>query len=161
ASGTTERADRRPSETREPGAMDSPGDDEAVTLPDGSRIHYFGDYELIRTLGTGGMGVVYKARQMTLNRPVALKMLRAGLLAGEDDLRRFRNETEAVALLDHPHIVPIYEVGQHQGRHYFTMRLIAGTRLVDRLDALAAAPRLAARLMVAVSQALHHAHQRG
>ena len=107
------------------------------------------------------MGVVYKARQISLNRIVALKMIRAGALAGEDELRRFQNEAEAVARLDHPHIVPIYEVGEHDGKRYFSMKLIGGPCLSRTLSSYAANPQNAAKLMVTIAEAVHHAHQRG
>jgi serine/threonine protein kinase/Tfp pilus assembly protein PilF len=121
----------------------------------------FGDYELLRQLGQGGMGVVYEARQRSLDRRVALKMIRAGQFATESDLQRFQNEARAVAHLDHPHIVPILEVGEHQGSHYFSMKLIAGGSLDKQLSTFTADPRAAARLMATVARSIHHAHQRG
>jgi WD40 repeat protein/tRNA A-37 threonylcarbamoyl transferase component Bud32 len=136
------------------------GDIEPSQAP-GTLVRYFGDYELIREIGRGGMGVVYKARQLSLNRPVALKMLRSASLASDDELRRFQNEAEAVALLDHPHIVPILEVGNHEGQRYFTMKLIGGSSLDKKLADYLADPRSAARLVEQAAEAVHHAHQRG
>jgi serine/threonine-protein kinase len=138
-----------------------PADGDEAELPRGTQVRYFGDYELRRVLGRGGMGVVYQAKQLSLNRPVALKMIRAGLWAGDDEVRRFRNEAEAVANLDHPRIVTIHEVGQFEGRHYFSMRLVEGPSLEKVLERYAADPRKAAHLVAEVARAVHHAHQRG
>jgi WD40 repeat protein/tRNA A-37 threonylcarbamoyl transferase component Bud32 len=120
-----------------------------------------GDYELIRRLGRGAMGDVYEARQVRLNRVVALKMIRSGLLASEEDVQRFRNEAEAVALLDHPRIVTIHAVGEDQGLHYFSMRLIRGGSLAERIGSFRKDPRAAASLMIEVARAIQYAHQQG
>src|SRR5262249_53882587 len=92
---------------------------------------------------------------------VAVKMVRAGLLAGGDELRRFRNEAEAASLLDHPGIVPVYEVGEHAGQHYFSMRLVPGGSLVPLIPRYKEDPRAAARLVVEAAEAVAHAHMRG
>jgi serine/threonine-protein kinase len=121
----------------------------------------FGDCELLEEIGRGGMAVVYRARQKGLGRLVALKLFRADLPNREGDLQRFRHEAEVVAQLDHPRIVPVYEVGEQRGHLFFTMKLLEGGGLDDHLADFAEAPREAARLVAAVARAVHHAHQRG
>jgi eukaryotic-like serine/threonine-protein kinase len=118
-------------------------------------------YRILEPLGRGGMGVVYRARQVSLNRPVALKMILAGQLASSADVQRFRTEAANAAGLDHPHIVSVYEVGEHGGQPYFTMKLIEGASLAQKVDEFVGHPRVAARLMAQVAAAVHHAHQRG
>src|SRR5262249_34460262 len=137
------------------------GGDGTHELPRGTTVRYFGDYEVQTELGHGSMGVVYRARLISLNRPVALKLIRAGVLAGGDELRRFQNEAEAIALLDHPGIVPIHEVGEHDGQRYFSMKLVPGGSLADRLPAYTGDPKAAAALLAEVADAAHHAHMRG
>ena len=126
-----------------------------------SRIRYFGDYEIVRELARGGMGVVFQARQVSLNRTVALKMILAGQLANEIDVRRFHIEAEAAANLDHPGIVPIYEVGEYEGQHYFSMGFIEGQSLSRLMAEGPLPPRTAAELMVKVAEAIEYAHQHG
>ncbi len=130
-------------------------------LPPGATVRYFGDYEIEKELGRGGMGVVYKAHQTSLNRPVALKMIKAGVLADDAELRRFQNEAEAVALLDHAGIVPIYEVGEHDSQRYFSMKLVEGGNLAEQLDWFKDNPGVAATLLAEAAEAVHHAHMRG
>jgi serine/threonine-protein kinase len=107
------------------------------------------------------MGVVYRARQVSLNRVVALKMILAGRFASPTEVERFRIEAEAAASLDHPGIVPVFEVGEHLGRHYFSMKLVDGGCLAQQVGRLVSEPRSSAALMATVAKAVHHAHQRG
>ena len=107
------------------------------------------------------MGAVFKARHRTLNRVVALKMVRAGALATNDDLTRFRHEAEAIAHLDHPNIVPIYDVGEYNGYRYFTMKLAGGGSLAQHLPRFCTDPRSAARIVATVARAIQHAHEHG
>lgn len=124
-------------------------------------VRSVGDYGLIEELGAGGMGVVWKARQKGLNRLVAFKMIRSGQFASSSEVYRFRTEAEASASLDHPNIVPIYEVGEHEGQPFFSMKLVEGGSLSGKLDDLVQAPRTAAELLATVARSIHYAHQRG
>ena len=127
----------------------------------GTRVKYFGDYELLEEIARGGMGVVYKARQRSLNRIVALKMILAGQLAGEQEVQRFHAEAEAAAILDHPGIVPIYEVGEHEGQHFYSMGYVEGESLAKRLASGPLAAKEATELIVAVAEAVAYAHGKG
>lgn len=133
-----------------------------------------GDYELVEELARGGMGVVFRARQLSLQREVAIKLIRDSHLASASLVRRFRIEAEAASALDHPGIVPIYDVGEHEGQHYFAMKLVLGGTLADwfRVSSRGDGSQLTvedwrrrirrgADILVQVSKAVHHAHQRG
>ena len=132
----------------------------ATAVPEAART--LGDYDLLEELAHGAMGVVWRARQKSLNREVALKLPLAGGLAGATELRRFRAEAEAAASLEHPNIVPVHEVGFADGRHFLAMKLIPGGSLGDRL-ARGEVPRPAeaAALAEKIARAVHHAHQHG
>jgi WD40 repeat protein/tRNA A-37 threonylcarbamoyl transferase component Bud32 len=127
----------------------------------GRQIRYFGDYELLEEIARGGMGVVYKARQVKLRRVVAVKMILAGELATATDVERFRTEARAAANLHHPHIVAIHEIGQHQGQHYFSMDYVAGESLASRIARGPLPAREAAALLQKVAEAVAFAHVEG
>jgi tRNA A-37 threonylcarbamoyl transferase component Bud32 len=146
-----DRLDRQAGDLRLPGAA-------GESAGERPHVRYFGEYELLEVIARGGMGVVYKARQQSLHRLVALKMILQGQLATPRAVARFRAEAEAAANLDHPHIVPIYEVGEHEGQQYFTMRYIEGCSLArqPRGDL-----RSEVRMVATVARAVHYAHQHG
>jgi serine/threonine protein kinase len=118
-------------------------------------------YEVVGEIGRGGMGVVYKARQLSLNRPVALKMLQHGALAGASERSRFQAEAQAVGRLQHPNIVQVYEVAEQDGRPYFTMELMGGGALDRKLAGKPQPVRDAAELLLTLAQAIHASHRAG
>ena len=128
----------------------------AQTLPEAMRR--FGDYELLEEIARGGMGVVYRARQRSLNRVVALKMILAGEFASPEFVRRFKNEAEAAARLRHPNIVTIHEVGEHEGQHFFAMEFVDGPHLGELVRDHPLPPRRAATYLKAIAEAVAHAH---
>lgn len=120
-----------------------------------------GEFELLDELGSGGMGVVYRARHRGLKRTVALKMVRPGGRTTPDELVRFREEAISAARLNHPHVVPVYEVGEHEGRPYFTMQYVAGTTLAEKLADGPLPAREIAQLMIPICEAVHAGHLQG
>ncbi len=156
--------------------------------PEAQGTPRIGDYELLKEIARGGMGIVFKARQISLNRVVAVKMIASGHMASPSLMERFHTEVEAAANLDHPNIVPIYEVGEQDGHYYFSMRLVEGESLAQRIArnrkrgkepasnpkpesrepnasepsrTAHLTPKEAAQLLATAAHAVHHAHQRG
>jgi serine/threonine protein kinase len=143
--------------------MPTLGDDglAPASQPSANPLPLVAGYELFEVIGYGGMGVVYKARQLRLNRLVALKMVLAGANASPQDLARFRAEAEAVAQLQHPNIVQIFEVGEQNGCPYLALEHVSGGSLAQHLDGTPLAPRQAAEMLLALARAVQHAHEKG
>jgi len=129
--------------------------------PQADETSQFAGYELLEEVGRGGMGVVYKARQLQPSRTVAIKMIRAGTFASGADIERFHTEAEATANLEHDGVVPIYEVGEHNGEHFFSMKFVEGQSLAMRFESGDLPRREALELLKAVCDAIAHAHERG
>src|SRR3989441_10611227 len=123
--------------------------------------HAFGDYELLEEIARGGMGIVYKARQKSLDRLVAVKLVLAGHFAGKDSIQRFRTEASAAAALQHPNIVAIHDVGVHDGEHYLAMDFVDGPNLAQLANNQPLAAHRSARYLKVVAEAIHYAHERG
>jgi len=121
----------------------------------------FGDYELLEQIGRGGQGVVFRARQKSLNRFVALKVINLGQWATKAHVKRFRREAEAAARLEHPSIVPIYEVGERDGSCYFSMKFVEGGQLDEVVRRAPMSVRQAAELIAKVARTVHYAHEHG
>src|SRR6056297_2407905 len=135
---------------------DGPGED-----PQGPPLRRLADYDLLEEIGRGGMGIVYRARHRRLGRIVALKAILAGEFASPHQRERFQTETRAAAQLDHPGIVPIYEVGESEGRPFCAMRLVSGTDLEEQVQQTLYEPTAAARLLQSLAQAVGYAHEQG
>jgi serine/threonine protein kinase len=125
------------------------------------RKERFGDYELLEEIARGGMGVVFKARQISLDRIVAVKMILAGQFVGAREAQRFRMEAQIAAQLQHPNIVAIYEIGAEQGRLFFSMEFVEGMDLAKLVEGSALEPRQAAYYVKLIAEAVHYAHQKG
>ncbi len=163
--GTTQALTASLSERTEhsPPTLDQtlPSNDQRIAAPAPPRPVVVPGYEILGVLGRGGMGIVYKARQLKLNRLVALKMVLAGDHASSEALARFVAEAEAVAQLQHPNIVQVYEAGWHEGLPYFAMELLEGGSLTEQLQGQPQEPRAAAHLVETLARAMQYAHEHG
>jgi WD40 repeat protein/serine/threonine protein kinase len=124
-------------------------------------LRSIGGYDLIEEIARGGMGIVYKARQRSLNRFVALKVLSHGPFSDSQSVRRFQTEAEAIARLHHPNIVSIYEIGEHEGHHFIAMELVVGKNFAELTAEYPLSPALSAKYMAAVADAIAYAHGQG
>src|SRR4030095_6937742 len=138
-----------------------PPPDGKTTTPVATMLGELGDYELLEEIGRGGQGVVFRARQKSLNRTVALKVIRLGQWESKAHVKRFRREAEAAASLDHPGIVPIYEVGERDGSGYFSIKFVEGGQLDEVVRRTPMSIRQAAELIAKVARTVHYAHEHG
>ncbi len=138
-----------------------PVEAERPTEQDQPAIREFGDYQLLEQIAQGGMGIVYKARQKSLNRIIALKVIRSSGSASKADIKRFQTEAESAAKLKHPHIVTVYEVGEHEGQPYFTMPYVSGCNLASIVADHPLSPELAVKYALAMAEAIEYAHREG
>jgi serine/threonine protein kinase/WD40 repeat protein len=148
------------------GSKSGPGDTLHIVIPEEAAFLHgapkrLGSYELLEVIAHGGMGVVYKARHAGLDRIVALKMIRSGVLATPRDVERFQREARSAAKLHHPNIVAIHDIGEQEGQHYYTMDHVPGENLSERARTQPFSPRQAAEITAAVAAAIHYAHQSG
>src|SRR5213595_1073597 len=152
----------------DPGGMDKPSRGDATAAPDGIKatraaelLGELGDYELLEEIGRGGQGVVFRARQKSLNRTVALKVISLGQWESKAHLKRFRLEAEAAAKLEHPGIVPIHEVGERDGSCYFSMKFVEGGQLDEVARREPMSIRQAVELIAKIARTVHYAHEHG
>ena len=145
----------------DPGHVDKPAHAATKSERVAKMLGELGDYELLEEVGRGGQGVVFRARQKSLNRTVALKVISLGQWASKAHVKRFRREAEAAASLDHPSIVPIHEVGERDGSCYFSMQFIEGGQLDEVVRRTPMAIRQAAELIAKVARTVHYAHEHG
>src|SRR5437016_1236543 len=152
----------------DPGGVDKLSRGSATAAPDGKKaaraaemLGELGDYELLEEIGRGGQGVVFRARQKSLNRTVAVKVISLGQWASKAHLKRFRLEAEAAARLEHPGIVPIHEVGERDGSCYFSMKFVEGGQLDEVVRHAPMSSRQAAELVARVARTVHYAHEHG
>ena len=150
-----------PTRTDELSRDDSNGSTNATLTPHSTIVGDFGDYELLKEIGRGGQGVVFRARQKSLNRIVALKIVSLGQWASKTHLMRFRREAEAAARLEYPGIVPIHEVGERDGACYFSMQFIEGGQLDQAVRDKPMSGRQAAELIAKIARTVHYAHEHG
>ena len=124
-------------------------------------MRFFGDFELLEEIGRGGTGIVFKARQLGMNRIVALKVLVGGVAAGREFVHRFHTEAATAARLEHPHVVSVYEFGTHEGAHFLTMRFMEGGTLLDQIRREPLSSKDAAQLLIPIARAVQYAHEHG
>src|SRR5262245_26271019 len=143
------------------GALQAGAKTHSLEAEPGASLPRLGDYQLLEEIARGGMGVVYRARQISLDRIVAVKLILIGQFADKAGIKRFKGEASAVAKLRHPNIVAIHEIGEESGRHFFSMEYVEGQNLADFIRQQPISIRQAAQFVRKIAEAIHYAHERG